>query len=191
MSSNEQQSSSSQSDSSQQNNSNQEPASKPIKQTMAKKQLNNSLSTSAKRIQKELAEITLDPPPNCSAGPKGDNLYEWFSTIFGPAGSVYESGIFYLDIHFSHDYPFKPPKVTFKTRIYHCNVNSQGAICLDILKDNWSPALTISKVLLSICSLMTDPNPNDPLVGSIATQYLTNREEHDRIAKEWTKRFAQ
>lgn len=164
---------------------------KPAKTTPAKKQFNNALSTSAKRIQKELAEITLDPPPNCSAGPKGDNLFEWLSTIFGPPGSVYESGIFYLDIHFSTDYPFKPPKVTFKTRIYHCNVNSQGAICLDILKDNWSPALTISKVLLSICSLLTDCNPHDPLVGSIANQYITNREEHDKTAKDWVRRFAQ
>ncbi|XDA72521.1 hypothetical protein R6Z07F_002801 [Ovis aries] len=128
------------------------------------------LSTSAKRIQKELAEITLDPPPNCSAGPKGDNIYEWRSTILGPPGSVYEGGVFFLDITFSSDYPFKPPKVTFRTRIYHCNINSQGVICLDILKDNWSPALTISKVLLSICSLLTDCNPADPLVGSIATQ---------------------
>ncbi|KAL7865257.1 hypothetical protein SRHO_G00105040, partial [Serrasalmus rhombeus] len=119
------------------------------------------LSSSAKRIQKELAEITLDPPPNCSAGPKGDNIYEWRSTILGPPGSVYEGGVFFLDITFSSDYPFKPPKVTFRTRIYHCNINSQGVICLDILKDNWSPALTISKVLLSICSLLTDCNPGE------------------------------
>uniref|UniRef100_A0A493SVL0 UBC core domain-containing protein n=1 Tax=Anas platyrhynchos platyrhynchos TaxID=8840 RepID=A0A493SVL0_ANAPP len=85
-----------------------------------------------------------------SAGPKGDNIYEWRSTILGPPGSVYEGGVFFLDITFTPEYPFKPPKVTFRTRIYHCNINSQGVICLDILKDNWSPALTISKVLLSI-----------------------------------------
>merc|ERR1712212_840502 len=158
--------------------------SKAMSKTAAK------LSTSAKRIQKELGEITLDPTPNCSAGPKGDNIYEWRSTILGPPGSVYEGGAFFLDICFVPEYPFKPPKVTFKTRIYHCNINSQGVICLDILKDNWSPALTISKVLLSICSLLTDCNPADPLVGSIATQYTTNRAEHDRTAKQWTKRYA-
>lgn len=142
------------------NNSNSTATSdEPRKDTKSTPRISKALGTSAKRIQKELAEITLDPPPNCSAGPKGDNLYEWVSTILGPPGSVYEGGVFFLDIHFSPEYPFKPPKVTFRTRIYHCNINSQGVICLDILKDNWSPALTISKVLLSICSLLTDCNP--------------------------------
>ncbi|XP_069068148.1 ubiquitin-conjugating enzyme E2 E1 isoform X2 [Pleurodeles waltl] len=164
------------------------PKKKESKGSMSKN--SKLLSTSAKRIQKELADITLDPPPNCSAGPKGDNIYEWRSTILGPPGSVYEGGVFFLDITFTPEYPFKPPKVTFRTRIYHCNINSQGVICLDILKDNWSPALTISKVLLSICSLLTDCNPADPLVGSIATQYTTNRAEHDRMARQWTKRYA-
>ena len=99
-----------------------------------------------RRTLEYLALINPHPESYFSAGPKGDNLYEWVSTILGPPGSPYEGGVFFLDIHFTPEYPFKPPKVTFRTRIYHCNVNSQGVICLDILKDNWSPALTISKV---------------------------------------------
>jgi len=78
----------------------------------------------------------------------------------GPEGSPYAGGIYFLKINFPEEYPFKPPKIVFRTRVYHCNINARGEICLDVLKDNWSPALTISKVLLSICSLLTDPNPS-------------------------------
>ena len=107
-----------------------------------------------------------------------------------PADSPFTGGIFFLEINFPADYPFKPPKCHFTTKIYHPNINSSGGICLDILKENWSPALTVSKLLLSICSLLTDPNPNDPLVPEIATLYKKNREKYDITAKEWTTKYA-
>ncbi|OAY64451.1 Constitutive photomorphogenesis protein 10, partial [Ananas comosus] len=149
-----------------------------------------SVSASGKRIQKEMLELNADPPADCSAGPKGDNLYHWLSTLIGPSGSPYEGGIFFLDIIFPSEYPFKPPMVTFKTRIYHCNVDSAGKLSLDILKDGWSPTLTISKVLLAIKNIITNPDPYNPLVSSIARLYLTDRAKHDEIAAEWTIRFA-
>jgi len=145
---------------------------------------------SLKRIQRELQELGRDPPANCSAGPVGEDLFHWQATIMGPDDSPYSGGVFFLDIHFPNDYPFKPPKVTFTTRIYHCNINSNGGICLDILKDQWSPALTISKVLLSVCSLLTDPNPGDPLVPDIANLLKTNVTQHDATAREWTAKYA-
>ena len=135
-------------------------------------------------------DLGRDPPANCSAGPVGDDLFHWQATIMGPEDSPYSGGVFFLNIHFPADYPFKPPKVSFTTRIYHCNINANGGICLDILKDQWSPALTISKVLLSICSLLTDPNPDDPLVPEIAQIFRTDRGKHDETAREWTHKYA-
>uniref|UniRef100_A0A2K6MBP1 E2 ubiquitin-conjugating enzyme n=2 Tax=Rhinopithecus TaxID=542827 RepID=A0A2K6MBP1_RHIBE len=131
-----------------------------------------------KRIQKELTDLQRDPPAQCSAGPVGDDLFHWQATIMGPNDSPYQGGVFFLTIHFPTDYPFKPPKVAFTTKIYHPNINSNGSICLDILRSQWSPALTVSKVLLSICSLLCDPNPDDPLVPEIAHTYKADREKY-------------
>ena len=142
------------------------------------------------RLGKELEEIQSNPPTSCSAGSIGDDIFQWNASIMGPSGSPYEGGIFNLLIEFPADYPFKPPKVSFKTRIYHCNINSSGNICLDILKDKWSPALTISKVLLSICSIMDDPNPNDPLMIDIADLYINNKGRFIENAKYYTRIYA-
>ena len=143
-----------------------------------------------RRIQKELSDMTKDPPGGCSCGPKGEDLYSWTGMIMGPADSPFAGGMFGVSIHFPTDYPFKPPKVSFTTKIYHPNVNESGVICLDILKGSWSPALTISKVLLSILSLLTDANPDDPLWPEVAHEYKTNRLAYDLKAREWTAKYA-
>jgi ubiquitin-conjugating enzyme E2 D/E len=143
-----------------------------------------------KRLQKEVSEIQKDTPANCSAGPNNNDLFNWEATIIGPTETPYEGGIFKLKILFPADYPFKPPKITFETRIYHPNINANGGICLDILKDQWSPALNITKVLLSICSLLDEPNPDDPLMPEIAQLFKSNKPEFTRIAREHTVKYA-
>ncbi|CAB4431312.1 unnamed protein product [Rhizophagus irregularis] len=130
-----------------------------------------------KIINKELHDLGRDPPSSCSAGPIGDDLFHWQDL----PNSVYVTLI---------NYPFKPPKVNFTTRIYHPNINSNGSICHDILRNGWSSAYTISKVLLSIFSMMTDPNPDDSLVPEIAHVYKTDRTRYEATAREWTRKYA-
>ena len=145
---------------------------------------------SGKRITKELQDIQRDPPDECSAGPVNDDIYQWQATIMGPGDSPYQGGVFFLSVNFPADYPFKPPKVAFVTKIYHPNINANGSICLDILNKKWSPALTVSKLLLSICSLLTEPNIDDPLVPEIARLYKINKKKYTETAREWTRKYA-
>ena len=148
--------------------------------------------SSTKRIIRELADLRSDPPLNCSAGPVDESdVFNWEGIMFGPADSPYTGGVFKVNIQFPVDYPFKPPRVVFTTKIYHPNINTHGFICLDILKQNWSPALTISKVLLSVLSMLTDPNPKDPLMPDIAQQYINDRGTYEVTAREWTQSYAQ
>ena len=145
-----------------------------------------------KRIQKELVEMGKEAPEGVSAGPLDEkNPYNWQATIMGPNDSPYEGGVFFLDIHFPVDYPFKAPKVEFKTRVFHPNINSNGSICLDILKDKWSPALKIGQVLLSIQSLLCGPNPSDPLEPSVAKLYMTDKAKYEATCREWVAKYAQ
>ena len=151
-----------------------------------------SISLAIRRINQEIKELNENPVPNCSAGPIDDkDLPHWRATIFGPEGTPYHGGVFYIDVKFPSDYPFKPPTMAFVTPLYQCNINRSGGICLDILKDQgWSPALTISKVLLSLCSLLADANPKDPLVPEIAELFINHREIHDANAREYTLKHA-
>lgn len=147
--------------------------------------------TSRKRILKEMQELSNDANANISAGPVDDtNIFAWSATMIGPKDSPYEDGIFLLKINFPNNYPFKPPQITFDTKIFHPNISSSGSICLDILQSNWSPALTITKTLLSISSLLTDPNPDDPLDATAGRLYKSNREEFNNKAKEYTIQYA-
>ncbi|KAJ7856695.1 ubiquitin-conjugating enzyme/RWD-like protein [Mycena olivaceomarginata] len=142
-----------------------------------------------KRINKEISDVKKEDLGDITLVPS-DDLFVWHGTLPGPEGSVYEGGIFKIAVNLPPDYPFSAPKVTFKTRIYHMNISDQGNICIDILKHNWSPALSLFKVILSLSSLLTDPNPKDPLVPSIAAQYTRNRKLHDSTARQWTDLYA-
>ena len=142
------------------------------------------------RLNYELQHIHELKDMNITAFPINDNLYEWFAYICGPDNSPYKDGKFKLSIIFPENYPFSPPSINFITKIYHCNINSSGGICLDILKDQWSPALTLNKVLLSIISLINDPNPDDPLVPEIAQLYLNDHAQYLKNAETFTNLYA-
>jgi len=143
-----------------------------------------------KRLRREY-EIIQKDPGNISVSPiDEENIYEWQAIIIGPKDTPYEGGIFKLGIKIPDQYPFRPPKVTFETQIFHPNINRKGEICLDILRDAWSSSLTLKGVLLSISSLMDKPNPDDPLMPEIARIYKNDINRFNEKAAEWTKLYA-
>ena len=139
-----------------------------------------------KRIQSDLKEISKERSQYYTVSPIGDSLTELIGVIAGPENTPYENGMFNLLIKLPEKYPFRPPEIKFITKIYHPNISYSGEICLDLLKDAWSPAFTISSVLLSIRLLLNDPNPDDPLSLDVANLYKNNKNEYLKIAREWT-----
>lgn len=125
-----------------------------------------------------------------SAVPDESNARYFHVIVTGPEDSPFEGGLFKLELFLPEDYPMSAPKVRFITKIYHPNIDRLGRICLDILKDKWSPALQIRTVLLSIQALLSAPNPDDPLANDVAELWKINEVEAIRNAKEWTQRYA-
>ena len=146
------------------------------------------------RILSEIRDIYADPPDYISAGPIDDNnITHWEATINGPEDSDYKNGIFLLDIKIPPDYPYKPPICKFKTKILHPNINEEsGNICINILKKDWNPSLTISNVLVSIVALLYNPNFNDPYSGTALTLHNKNDgdKEYKKQIQEWVKKYS-
>ncbi|KFY19995.1 hypothetical protein V491_04065 [Pseudogymnoascus sp. VKM F-3775] len=139
-----------------------------------------------KRIIKETERLMAEPVPGISAIPHDDNLRYFDVKIHGPTQSPYEGGVFNLELFLPDDYPMTPPKIRFLTKIYHPNIDKLGRICLDVLKSNWSPALQIRTILLSIQALLGAPNPDDPLAPDVAKRWKEDEPAAIATAKEWT-----
>jgi ubiquitin-protein ligase len=120
-----------------------------------------------------------------------ENIYgEHIVFMKGPKDTPFEDGIFKLSIYLPEDYPFKAPKIKFITKMYHPNISEEGTICIDILKDQWSSALRLNTVILSISSLLVNPNPNDPLVPDIANEFVKNRKTYNENVIKYVKKYS-
>ncbi|KAG2424579.1 hypothetical protein HXX76_014459 [Chlamydomonas incerta] len=143
------------------------------------------------RIQKELKEIERDTASGVTVHLKNNSLQHLTGYVPGPKDTPYEGGLFAVEINLDNGYPFVPPKMRFITKVWHPNVSSQsGAICLDILKDQWSPALTLKTALLSLQALLSSPQPDDPQDAVVAKQYISDHDTYKKTAKYWTEAFA-
>lgn len=119
-----------------------------------------------------------------------DDMYHWDAIIYGPEDSLYEGYHFKLDIKLPDNYPFAPLTVKFITPIQHVNINSEGNVCLDILKNNWAPSQNIQSVMLSLQVLLSSPNTDDPLNSDLAEMYRNDQKGYTKKIKEYCKKHA-
>ncbi|XP_024073723.1 ubiquitin-conjugating enzyme E2 T-like isoform X2 [Terrapene carolina triunguis] len=146
------------------------------------------------RLKRELHLLTTEPPPGIMFWQNKNRMDDLRAQILGGTNTPYDKGVFNLEVVVPERYPFEPPKIRFLTPIYHPNIDSAGRICLDVLrlppKGAWRPSLNISTLLTSIQLLMSEPNPDDPLMADISSEYKYNKEVFIRNAKQWTEKHA-
>ncbi|XP_038648582.1 ubiquitin-conjugating enzyme E2 N-like [Scyliorhinus canicula] len=143
-----------------------------------------------RRIVKETQRLMAEQVPGIQAEADEANVRYFHVVIARPQDSPFEGGNFKLELFLPEEYPMAAPKVRFVTKIYRPNVDKLGSLCLDILKDEWSPALQIRTVLLSIQALLSAPNPDDPLANDVAEQWKNSESQAIEIARAWTKLYA-
>ncbi|XP_028025317.1 uncharacterized protein LOC114239356 [Bombyx mandarina] len=142
------------------------------------------------RLRIELKMLRNDPPEGIAATPLDPKCCHWQASVTGPVGSPYEGGVFYLYIQVPYSYPMSPPVVRFLTRILHPNVSRHGDVGIDSVHHNWSLALTLSKVLISIQSLLTDPYTAVCMEPELGDMYVRDRARFESLARRWTWRYA-
>ncbi|KAF9063295.1 ubiquitin-conjugating enzyme/RWD-like protein [Rhodocollybia butyracea] len=144
-----------------------------------------------RRVNKEIADCKNDKTSNISLELVDNSPFHLKGSFPGPEDTPYQGGHFEVDIIIPDSYPFQPVKMKFITKVYHPNVSSaSGAICLDILKDAWSPVLTLKSTLISLQSLLCSPEPNDPQDAEVAKHYTTSKGSFDETARYWTQIYA-
>ncbi|XP_077297520.1 modifier of rpr and grim, ubiquitously expressed [Arctopsyche grandis] len=142
------------------------------------------------RLRNELKIMHNDPPEGIAAIPLDNKCCHWQASLTGPIGSPYEGGIFYLYIQVPYSYPLNPPVVRFLTKILHPNVSRHGDVGIDSIHHNWSLALTITKVLISVQSLLTDPYTQVCMEPSLGHMYVNDRKRFEHLARQWTWKYA-
>ncbi|PHT89660.1 Ubiquitin-conjugating enzyme E2 2 [Capsicum annuum] len=143
------------------------------------------MSTPArKRLMRDLKQLHQDPPAGINCAPYDKNIMLWNSVIFGPHDSPWDGGTFKMTLQFSEDYPNKPPRVHFISRMFHPNIYADGSVCLDSLQNQWTGAYDIAAILTSIQSLLCDPNPNSPANSEAARLFRENKSEYNRKVRE-------
>jgi len=145
-----------------------------------------------RRLQKELQDIR-------KAGLRSfrdiqvdeQNMLTWIGLIV-PESVPYNKGAFRIEINFPAEYPFKPPKITFRTKIYHPNIDEKGQVCLPIIQaENWKPATKTDQVIQALVALVNDPEPEHPLRTDLAEEYTKDRKKFFKNAEDFTKKFSE
>ncbi|ORY80957.1 ubiquitin-conjugating enzyme/RWD-like protein [Protomyces lactucae-debilis] len=153
--------------------------------------------TAVRRLMKEYQDLTTNPPDGITAGPiSEDNFYLWEALLAGPDDSPFEGGLFPAILKFPKDYPLSPPTMTFQCALFHPNIYPSGDVCISILhapgddqfgyekaSERWSPVQSVEKVLLSVMSMLAEPNDESPANIDAAKMWRDDNKQYVRVVR--------